>query len=116
MKITSRFAGSATILDLDGRFDMTSAAAVAQALERASTGTPAQVVLNLAGVSFIDSTALATMVQGLKRCRQRQGDLYLCGVQPQVYMIFELTRLDSSFHMFVDDRQAVQAFANEIDS
>lgn len=112
MKITSRFVGSATVLDLAGRFDMTSAPSVAQALERASTGTPAQVVLNLAGVPFIDSTALATMVQGLKRCRQRQGDLYLCGVQPQVHMIFELTRLDSSFHIFVDDRHAVQAFPN----
>ncbi len=91
---------------------MLCAPAVAQALDRASTGTPAQVVLNLAGVSFIDLTALATMVQGLKRCRQRQGDLYLCGVQPHVYMVFELTRLNQAFSMFVDDRQAVQAFPN----
>ena len=114
MKITSRFAGSAVVLDLSGRFDMLCAPAVAQALERASTGVPAQVVLNLADVSFIDSTALATMVQGLKRCRQRQGDLYLCGVQPNVYMVFELTRLNQAFPMFVDARQAVQAFPNQV--
>lgn len=110
MKITSRFVGSAVVIVLSDRFDKLSAPAVAQALERASTGAPAQVVVNLADVSFIDSMALATLVQGMKRCRQRAGDLYLCGVQPPVYMIFELTRLDKSFAIFVDERHAVQAF------
>jgi anti-sigma B factor antagonist len=65
--------------------------------------------VDLEGVTFIDSTALATLVQGLNRCRKLNGDLHLCGLRQQVYMIFELTRLDKAFNIFVDENHAIQA-------
>ncbi len=66
--------------------------------------------MNLAGVQFVDSTALATLVQGMKRCRQLKGDLRLCGLQQPVRMIFELTRLDKAFEIFSGEDEAIQAF------
>jgi anti-sigma B factor antagonist len=65
----------------------------------------------MSDVNFVDSTALATLVQGLNRARKRNGELYLCGLQKQVYMIFELTRLDKAFHIFVDEEHALRAIA-----
>ena len=68
--------------------------------------------MNLTSTTFVDSTALATLVQALKRCQQVQGNLYLCGMRRPVYMIFELTRLDKAFTIFADEEHAITAFAN----
>lgn len=110
MQIKSYDAGPVTIVALSGRFDNHVAPSVAQSLEKATSATPAHVVVNLSDVHFVDSTALATLVQGLKRCRQKDGDLFLCGLQQPVYMIFELTRLDKAFAIFADENHAIRAF------
>jgi len=68
--------------------------------------------VNLEGVDFVDSTGLATLVQGVKNCRQLNGDLRLCSVQQSVRMVFELTRLDKFFEIYLQEEEAVKAFAN----
>src|ERR671929_137943 len=68
-------------------------------LEEAADKPPAHVVVNLAGVKFVDSTALAALVRSMKRCRQQGGDLHLCGLQQPVRIIFELTRLDRAIEI-----------------
>jgi anti-sigma B factor antagonist len=70
-----------------------------------------KVVVNLTGVTFVDSTALSMLVQGMKRCREQHGDLILCGMQQRVRMIFELTRLDRAFEVVADEEGALHAFA-----
>lgn len=112
MEIKTRSANDITILELAGRFDNYSTPPVAERLEIIAKQPPARVIVNLSGVTFVDSTGLATLVQGMKRCRQQQGDLFLCGLQRSVFMIFELTRLDKAFHIFVDEEHALQAFTN----
>ena len=71
---------------------------------------PANLIVNLESVVFIDSTGLATLVHGVKHCRQRGGDLHLCGLQKPVRTIFELTRLDNVFKIFSIEADAIAAF------
>ena len=113
MELQTRTNGHVTVVALSGRFDRHSAPPVATWLDRATTHSPAQIVVNMAGVQFVDSTGLATLVQGLKRCRQRNGELHLCGLQRPVFMLFELTRLDKAFNIFTDEEHAIQAFVEE---
>jgi anti-sigma B factor antagonist len=110
MELKSRSEGQVSILDMTGRFDSYTSAQVRQWLEEAADRGSAQLVLNLSGVHFVDSTALATLVQGMKRCRQLNGDLRLCCLQQPVRMIFELTRLDKAFEIFASEEAAVQTF------
>ena len=110
MDLKSRSEGQVRILELSGRFDSYTAPQVRQWMEEAADREPAQLVLNLSGVHFVDSTALATLVQGMKRCRQLKGDLRLCCLQQPVRMIFELTRLDKAFEIFASEEAAVQTF------
>jgi anti-sigma B factor antagonist len=110
MELKSRSEGQVKILELSGRFDSYTAPQVRQWLEEAADQGSAQLVLNLSGVHFVDSTALATLVQGMKRCRQLRGDLRLCCLQQPVRMIFELTRLDKAFEIFASEEAAVQTF------
>jgi anti-sigma B factor antagonist len=112
MQLRSHLAGSINILELSGRFDNYTAPAVVEWLEKVAGTTPAQAVVNLTNVNFIDSTALATLVQGMRRCQERHGNLHLCGLQQQVYMIFELTRLNKAFPIFASESQAIEAFSN----
>jgi anti-sigma B factor antagonist len=48
---------------------------------------------------------------GLKRARERQGNLCICSLQPPVRLIFEMTRLDKVFEIFVNEEDAVLAAA-----
>jgi anti-sigma B factor antagonist len=109
MNLTTRSASGATILEIHGRFDAYLAPAVATWLDDAITVKPARVVVNLADTNFIDSTALGTLVQGMKRCRQHEGDLRVCALQQPVRIIFELTRLDKAFMLFDTEEAALQA-------
>jgi len=111
MNMRSHVSGTTAVLELSGRFDSYVAPRAAELLEKITTGSPTHVVVNMSEVSFVDSTGLATLVQGLNRARKRNGELYLCGLQKQVYMIFELTRLDKAFHIFVDEDHALQAIS-----
>jgi anti-sigma B factor antagonist len=110
MELHSRSAGAVAVLQLAGRFDAYSAPAVAEWLEPATAAAPARVVVNLAGVTFVDSTALGTLVQGMKQSRRHGGDVHLCGLQRPVRIIFELTRLDSAPRLFADEDEAIAAF------
>lgn len=110
MDLKSRVSGSVPILELSGRFDAYVAPRVAEWLEGPTTTAPARVVVNLSGVPFMDSTALGALVRGMKRSRQHAGDMYICGLQRPVRVVFELTQLDKVFKVFETEEEAVRAF------
>ncbi len=112
MDMKTRVAGEVQVVDLTGRFDTNTVPPLAAWLEQVTSVPGAHVLVNLANATFVDSTALATLVQALKRCQQVKGELFLCSMRRPVYMIFELTRLDKAFNIFVDEEHAMQAFAN----
>lgn len=112
LKSHSAANGSVSVLRLSGRFDAYEEPKVSAWLNRNTDHAPAQIVIDLSGVNFIDSSALATLVQGMKHCRERDGDLHLCTLQQPVRIIFELTRLDKAFDMFSSEAEAIAAFSN----
>lgn len=99
------------VLSLSGRFDAQEAPKVAQWEDEQITSDTSRVIVNLSGANFLDSTALATLVKGLKRCRTYGGDLFLCGLDQRVRTIIELTRLDRAFRIFDDIDAALLAFS-----
>lgn len=99
-----------TVLRLWGRFDAHAVTHVRQWM--AQNSAVSQLVINLADVNFVDSTALSTLVQGMKWMRQRGGDLHLAALQQPVHIIFELTRLDKAFKIYPDTAAAATAFGS----
>ena len=67
-------------------------------------------VVDLQGVRFVDSSGLGALVSGFKNASARNGNLKLCGLQPQVKSMFELTRLHRVFEIFPDLTQALNSF------
>ncbi|MEM7030842.1 MAG: STAS domain-containing protein [Chloroflexota bacterium] len=102
-----------SVLELAGRFDAYEVASVKSWLDQTIPTETSRIIINLSDVNFIDSTGLATFVQGMKNCRNNDGDLILFGLQRSVRVIFELTRLDRAFDIFDSEEQAIQAFAEK---
>ncbi len=100
------------IAELAGRFDAYESFQLEKWFKIAVGDVPAQTIINMKGVNFIDSTGLATLVQGMKRCRQLEGDVYLCCLQQPIRVIMELTRLDRVFEIFTSQDEAVERFLN----
>lgn len=68
------------------------------------------IVINLAEVRFVDSSGLGSLVSGFKNASARNGNLKLCGLQPQVKSMFELTRLHRVFEIFPGVDEALTSF------
>ena len=65
------------------------------AVERGErTGERPRVVLDLAGVAFLDSTVLGTIVGALRRAREAEGELLVVLPETPARRIFEITGLD----------------------
>ena len=98
------------VLRLSGRFDAYEAPRIKHWLFEQMELKENRIVVNLADVNFVDSSALAVLVQGMKHCRQQAGDLRICALQSQVRIIFELTRLDRAFEIFAAESEAIHSY------
>ena len=69
-----------------------------------------KLVLDLSGVHFVDSRGCGMILSCLKQLSTTGGDLKLCGVTPQVHMVFELIRMRRICEIVNTRQDAVQAF------
>lgn len=111
MDIKVRQIENVTVLQLADSLDISNAHEMRKALLDAISSESAQVVVNLRELDFIDSSGLAALAQGLKRARDYQGNLCLCCLRSPVRLIFEMTRFDRVFEIFVTEEEAVLAAA-----
>ena len=82
------------MLRLDGRLNMVSAPRLKTAIDEAVGSGHPRLVVDLAAVSFMDSSGLGTLIAGLKKARQADGDVRITGVTQQVATVLALTNLD----------------------
>ena len=86
-----------TVLSASGELDVNTAPELREHLSRLINGGARQITVDLAEVSFVDSTALSVLVSALKRLRQADGDLALASPNPSVRRVFEITGLTRLF-------------------
>ena len=58
------------------------------------------VLIDLKDVTFIDSSGLGALVSALKAVRSAGSKLFICSINAQVKMLFELTSMDRVFQIF----------------
>jgi anti-sigma B factor antagonist len=85
------------VLRLAGEVDVATAPRLRDRLVQLVTDGPPRVVVDLSGLSFIDSMGLGALVSGLKRARAHDGDLRLAGPTDHVAKVLSITRLDQAF-------------------
>lgn len=96
---TAELGENAFIVTLTGEADLHTA----PELERALQGTvglgATAVAVDLAEVSFVDSTTLGVLLRYQKRFRERGGDLVIVTEDRRVLRTFEITGLDQVFEI-----------------
>ena len=68
-----------------------------------------KLVVDLTGVEYLDSTGLGVLIGGLKRARERDGDLKLICDNLRILRIFEITGLTKIFDIHSSQDEALQA-------
>jgi len=65
-------------------------------------------IMNLAEVSYMDSSGLATLVEGLQIAQEGGGSFALCSIeQPMLKDLLEMTHLTSAFPTFKNEEEAL---------
>ena len=108
--VTGGVSDQIKIVSLSGSFDRSNADIIRQKLAEVTAISPAFVIVNMSRVNFIDSTGLATLVYGVKQAHNMKGDLRLCGLKSSTRIIFELTRMDKVFEIFLTEQDAIYSF------
>jgi anti-sigma B factor antagonist len=85
------------VIAVSGEIDVATAPQLREVLHRVIAEGGSTVVLDLLGVTFLDSTALGVLVGALKRCRETGGDLQVVVADPRIMKIFEITGLTNVF-------------------
>ena len=91
---------SKNVLPLEGEIDLHVSLRVSQKLAEIIRPKPSQLVVDLSRVTYIDSSGLAALIQGMRDVEDYGGRFALAGVQENVLSIFEIARLDKVFLIY----------------
>jgi anti-sigma B factor antagonist len=100
----------AQVLVLDGEFDRSNAAQFEQALHEALLAARPHVIVDLRGVSFLDSTMLSVLVRGIGHGVTAGCQHALVRPNPLVWRLFVLTGLSHSFSAFGQLDEALASY------
>lgn len=67
---------------------------------------PPRLILDLSATTYMDSSAIAVLVEMLQKTRKAGGKVYLVNVQPRVKGLLEIARLDTIFVIAKDEAEA----------
>ncbi len=106
-----RQSGDVTILDLEGRATIgASSDVLARELRRLRESGARKLLVNLSGVTQIDSSGLSMLVRAFVSLGQSGGSLKLLGVRGRVREVFSVTRLLGAIPTFDDEASALASF------
>lgn len=111
LEITQHEREGIAVLDLKGRltvgkeatgFRETLSSLIAQGVHK--------IVLNLAGVDYIDSTGLGALVMCATSLRKNSGNMKLLNLNRRNIELLVMTKLATVFEIFTDEQDAVNSF------
>jgi len=109
MEISERTEDGVIDLHLAGEIDLHASPTLRKRLHEIADKKSPSLVIDFSGVSYIDSSGLATLVEYVREAKPHAGKLALHGLQPKVRMVFELVRLNELFTIAADKAAAIAA-------
>ena len=104
----ARVQGAAVVASVRGEIDLHNSPELRGVLlDLLQNHSPKKLVLNLAQVPYMDSSAIAVLVESLQRIRKTGGRIFLTDLQPRVKGLLEIARLDSIFIVCKDEADAL---------
>jgi len=69
-----------------------------------------KIMIDFSNVDHLSSAALGTLITINNKVRQKDGQLRLCNIDPQIYEVFVITKLNKLFHIHKTAQEAIGSF------
>ena len=96
------------VIEPSGTLDGTQTTTLRQQVDVALEKGAKMLLVDLKDVTFVDSSGLGALVASLKSARTADCKMYICSINDQVRLLFELTSMDRVFEVF-EDRATFEA-------
>ena len=107
---STRQMGPVTVIDLHGRVTLGDATGLLRDTVAKVAENSSAILLNLAGVSYMDSAGLGEMVGAHASVSNRGGKIKLLNVQKRLQDLLQITRLYTLFETYDDEATAITSF------
>ncbi len=105
---TARKEGTAVILSIRGEIDLHNSPEVrTEVLDLINRNKPHKLVMNLDQVPYMDSSAIAVLVESVQKMRKTGGSVCLTNIQPRVRSVLDIAHLNSIFTITADEQEAL---------
>ena len=95
------------VVDIKGEVTAACEPVLMSAYEAAGGGTTSRLVLNFAGLEYMNSGGIGMLVTLLVRANRQHQELAACGLSDHYREIFELTRLDEAITIYDSEESAL---------
>lgn len=110
MEYQVRLENGITVVSCAGRMDAASSPQFKEYVKRVIDEGNSRIVVAMDRVEFLDSSGLGALVTCLRKAREKNGDLKVSGLSPEVRSIFEMTGLTRVFDIHTEISTALEAF------
>jgi anti-sigma B factor antagonist len=109
MQITERTEEDVPVVSITGDIDLETSPQLREFLKPKSSKKTPLLLLDFAGVNYIDSSGLATLIEYFQAVQGFKGKLALACLSPRVKNVFEIVRLEQIFSLHPDIPSALAA-------
>ena len=111
LDVKERQAGDVTILDLSGEVRIGGGSvALRDAIKKLAAAGKKKILLNLAGVGYIDSTGIGELIANYTTVSRDGGQLKLLRLTDRVQNLLVITKLLTVFDTYDDEAEALKSF------
>ena len=96
--------GTSAVISIIGDIDLSKSTELRSAIRPILDSKPSKIIIDLEHVPYMDSSAIATLIEGLQLSKLSNIEFVLCSLSEGVRSIIELARLDQIFTIF-DSRE-----------
>ena len=111
LNINERQAGDVTVLDMSGKITIgEGSVALRTAIRRLLEEGKKRILLNLAGVSYIDSSGIGELVASFTAITNAAGQLKLLNLTQKLQDLLAITKLLTVFDVYESEAEALNSF------
>ena len=107
MQVRVRNSERAVIIEVQGEVDLYTSPGMRDAIVQSTAAKTPTVVVDLSGVGYMDSSGVATLVEGLQLSRGYGGAFRLAGIGGVVREVFKFAKLEKVFEIYPDVTRAL---------
>jgi anti-sigma B factor antagonist len=111
LKIDIHESNGVTVIACSGRITFGDEAGMLREKLKSTLASSKKVILDLSGVSYIDSGGLGTLVGVYSSARAAGADIKLTGIGQRLRDVLQITKLVTVFEVYESEQQAVAAFS-----